>query len=821
MPKRMSIIDPRMESIIWNRLHMRRCVGSSPNVLVAPQTILRMAMQRQWTQEDEDKHPRDEKGRWADKQASDYATEDFAATDHFREVMHKRFLAKAVKPLKKGGYAKKAWDKAITDEMIQAAPRLGFDADFTPDKILSVEDAAKIGAAAERAARVINGEEAKHVIATGAIQGGAAAVKKAKDALAKAVKSGAGEEVIANLQSKLEQAEKDQYPRVNVNDCSQHLHDSSAKIIPLGTPAQSKAGRENNFGLTKSMIDHISEQMAQEYELSTKLSKNAEGWYLHTLSEMARTMASLHPEINVFEFYGGRLEDMDDYFTSDEPDEESRERYQQFCAFRLALAITSNGMPVDKNLQLAEIAYSGWKENVKKGVYQFDVTEGFHAMLPGSRANAIAGHLLLANKLIASMGQKDDGTIDYKKGLGEFVKFLSTPGIVGDINRELKDMGFDPTKVNIGGELIDTSSKGAMIFGPKLGSFYGNLGGDLSTVTMDRWFMRTFGRMNGQLMTVNSDLLSKQIFGGKEDDLSESDEDDEGNDKYKSSEEGIIRLLKAAKPEELLGKEFWGKHKPPAKGWTAAAKRAVLTKAFKSMASRAESGEVDYRDGSLVMDWMRAKYKAYADSPGVKTKGFGDKTDLNKANKQAWLHLTGSNDAPFNGTHREQMRTIVKDAIGKIKKRTGRDVPVAVFQAGLWYLEKEMYLGLGGTKGRSSPTDYMEASARLVNRAKAVDTTGSESAVVKIMRHEMKKKVADAVRESQRNVTNKEESLAKAKATKDEKKILRAEKLLKSARAKLKKDEANVGEAEKEMKRWSSRNPFTGEEPKKKKKKAA
>ena len=40
-----------------------------------------------------------------------------------------------------------------------------------------------------------------------------------------------------------------------------------------------------------------------------------------------------------------------------------------------------------------------------------------------------------------------------------------------------------------------------MIFGPKLGAFYGNLTGGAGYLTMDRWFSRTFNRYRGIVKT--------------------------------------------------------------------------------------------------------------------------------------------------------------------------------------------------------------------------------------------------------------------------------------------------------------------------------
>ena len=66
---------------------------------------------------------------------------------------------------------------------------------------------------------------------------------------------------------------------------------------------------------------------------------------------------------------------------------------------------------------------------------------------------------------------------------------------------------FEETRTAIPGELVSSKVKGSVILGPKIGSFYGNLNGDFSSATMDRWFMRTFNRRGNQQLP----LALKQI----------------------------------------------------------------------------------------------------------------------------------------------------------------------------------------------------------------------------------------------------------------------------------------------------------------------
>ena len=51
------------------------------------------------------------------------------------------------------------------------------------------------------------------------------------------------------------------------------------------------------------------------------------------------------------------------------------------------------------------------------------------------------------------------------------------------------------------GFAVDEMVYGASIFGPKIGNgFFMNLYGEFNQLTMDRWFMRQYGRLTGTLI---------------------------------------------------------------------------------------------------------------------------------------------------------------------------------------------------------------------------------------------------------------------------------------------------------------------------------
>ena len=173
---------------------------------------------------------------------------------------------------------------------------------------------------------------------------------------------------------------------------------------------------------------------------------NAIGWYDEKTRQALAVMALVHPEIAT--------------------NEDAR------FAFTWALAVTSNGLKVDKNFELAEKAYSYYKQN-----------KVMPTNIKGGQAqNAINDSLKLFNTLVDAWGIKN---------LRQFMQTNFTVGEISAISKDLKP----------GGEHADTLVKGSAIIGPKIGNgFFSNLYGDFTSLTMDRWLIRTWGRWTGTLI---------------------------------------------------------------------------------------------------------------------------------------------------------------------------------------------------------------------------------------------------------------------------------------------------------------------------------
>lgn len=171
--------------------------------------------------------------------------------------------------------------------------------------------------------------------------------------------------------------------------------------------------------------------------------KTAANWYTGAIDEAMQHAATLHPELK------------------DSP--------HQKMGFTSALAVTSQGEAVQSNVRLAEQAYRHFRE-----------TGRFPTNIAAKNGPAMNSNFQKLNALLDELGPE---------GTREFLHREFTV-------KELKQMGYD-----VGGENMQTKVYGSAILGPKIGQgFYQNLNGNYNPVTMDLWFMRSWGRLTGTLV---------------------------------------------------------------------------------------------------------------------------------------------------------------------------------------------------------------------------------------------------------------------------------------------------------------------------------
>lgn len=251
-------------------------------------------------------------------------------------------------------------------------------------------------------------------------------------------------EATANLRAVFDFARKNQF-RVN-------------RDFKLALQARAQeAAAEDGVDLTEfntATLDYLVRVGLADAEYAMETNPNAIGWYERKVREALAISALTYPEI--------------------ETDQNAR------FAFIVALAVTSNGMKVDKNFELADQVYRAYRET---GQMPTDVKAG-------TAQGAMNTAFKLFNELVPLYG------------MDTLRQAMITQFDVGT----LKAMGFKIT-----GEHVDVIVRGAAIFGPKIGNgFFANLYGFFDALTIDRWLMRTWGRWTGNLVEDRPDMVAEK-----------------------------------------------------------------------------------------------------------------------------------------------------------------------------------------------------------------------------------------------------------------------------------------------------------------------
>lgn len=173
---------------------------------------------------------------------------------------------------------------------------------------------------------------------------------------------------------------------------------------------------------------------------------NAEDWYGTKIAEALNIVALLHPEI------------------AEDPIKQG--------VFLYALAATSQGLSVERNIKLAEKVYNDYKTKGK-----------FIPVGEGTSANTMVKQLSMFNRLVG------------QHGIERVVRFM-----FAKFGHKEIQTGVDGIKASISEMFADQEIFGSLLMGPKIGSFFQNLAGNLETFTIDMWVSRMWGRLTGDLI---------------------------------------------------------------------------------------------------------------------------------------------------------------------------------------------------------------------------------------------------------------------------------------------------------------------------------
>lgn len=408
-------------------------------------------------------------------------------------------------------------------------------------------------------------------------------------------------------------------------------------------PARAKAKVPVMTGMDKETSGKVADMIYKEALYHLSRSNSAVGWYEGKLNTAMDMLAQNYPEL--------------------------KSNPHAATAFKTILAITSNGNPVVTNFRQTQEIYDQIRDRVAKGDYTLPTDTNLN------------DKAAMMNK---SFGAWNAGV--KAMGIEEFSRFLRTKLTAKELSDAWEKATGSPVKIS--GESVNAPTYGAAIFGPKIGNgFFANLHGHFEMPTMDRWFMRTIGRLTGELV-VKPDAAAQDKQAAK-----------------------LVAALRGTNGLEAVGD--LGDHRI-------------------SPETEARAAEGDHK---ALMDVAQALWTV-DNRQGFPRTGNGKLVDgspispasdaLRKASK---AFLRGSEgqmlQQPKGAAHRTFLRGVMDEAVAKLNK-AGIPITHADLQAVMWFPEQRYWqqrLGVGSGK---TDADYEDAAViSLMNR-------GNEDAIRRV-----------------------------------------------------------------------------------------
>jgi hypothetical protein len=427
------------------------------------------------------------------------------------------------------------------------------------------------------------------------------------------------------------------------------------------------------------------------FTLARLAAKQASGvdWYLAAVQASMAIVHNIHPEL--------------------------RNNRDLERLYKALIAVTSQGQRVEQNFVFADVVYRFYQQN---GRLPDLVTFG------GKSRGQIQNNLVKLQNLINSRGLA--AAMDL---LGERMQTKEVDALLSEVLPEVAAAG--KKKNLVAGELGQTIVRGAMMLGPKIGSFFGNLQFLFDSVTMDLWFTRTIQRILGR------------PFG-----ITVGDQKDNGT--YTGLKGSLDRLLGAMRQKEKAAKAATAEQRKALSQALADARKASkdasevkkkLTDEEKKKLKRAEYyaeyalAEIEWtnEDKAVVKELenflktpsanigdrqtqiapMLARTLAYSGEVHRRfgADGYVLKTEFNRAAKTIDEDLTKGQEAPTSGEYRNAVREII-DILRTRLKADGIDLENADLQAVLWYGEKDLYW-MFGVADAAEGQDYAYSAAHL------------------------------------------------------------------------------------------------------------
>jgi len=371
--------------------------------------------------------------------------------------------------------------------------------------------------------------------------------------------------------------------------------------------AEAKKAGVDLSKFTVEVEKYLVQTLLDDARFALRENANAVGWYNEKVTKAMKVISLAYPKIAT---------DIEHSF-----------------AFKWALAATSNGIDVNTNFRYASAAYEYFDQN---GKLPESFPEGGQSRL------AMEISFQTINQLIE------------EKGFAEVEQFMKTK----HTRREVE--AFTGKEVT-GGFGMEELVYGSAIIGPKIGNgFFANLYGNYEQLTLDRWAMRTWGRMTGTLV----------------------------NDKSKQAKikrEHIKQIIRSLSKEQKKAFELIIKRKLTLGDIDAIA--IAIEKATTKPANRAAMMQIatfteDAKNKQIFIDIMGQPKK------GDKTVSLGDL--LRKRGNGLAKDLDGQKEVVSGAPERRNVEKVFTQVLS-ILQQDVKDLTMSDLQALVWYPEKKLY----------------------------------------------------------------------------------------------------------------------------------
>ena len=240
---------------------------------------------------------------------------------------------------------------------------------------------------------------------------------------------------------------------------------------------EAKKGGVDVSKFTSEVEKYLVQTLLADANYALIENPNAIGWYNEKVTKAVRLLSLVYPKLATDTRHG--------------------------FIFKWALATTSNGIKVDKNFEYAADVYEKWLRSEE------ELGEG-NGRLPELMLNKQGEPTGGESRAAMEKSFRRLNDLLNNKPFKELEEFMRTKHTAKEVN---EFVGLDRDGIQIKtpsdfsmGDIV----YGSAIIGAKIGNgFFANLYGKYEQLTVDRWAMRTWGRMTGTLV-LDKERLAKQ-----------------------------------------------------------------------------------------------------------------------------------------------------------------------------------------------------------------------------------------------------------------------------------------------------------------------